>query len=448
MLRRTILSLLNIISLGVLTALCLSGPSALAQDGAVTAFVNVSVLPMDGQTSNGLNVLDNQTVIVSGDRILSVSDAESTDIPDGAILIDGEGHFLMPGFGEMHGHIPPLSQGEQQVNDTLFLYLSNGVTTVRGMLGSPGQLQLREDAKSSDRLSPTLYLAGPSFNGNSISSPKEAEESVTAQVMEGWDLLKVHPGLTRAEYDAMALRAKALEIDFGGHVPEEVGLIHSLVAGQRTLDHMDGYMAHLDGFSNPISDDDFREIARQTKNAGVAVVPTSALWKTLIGAGSLDDLNQYDELKYIRPEIVQSWRDRIGFLTEGDPQIHETNRLKLLKIIQEEGVEILFGTDAPQLFSVPGFSIHHEIDAMKEAGLTNRDVLISGTSAIGAYFEDVDKFGTVAPNMRADLILLESNPLDDLDNLQSPAGVMVRGIWLPRQEIEAELAAIEARARP
>jgi hypothetical protein len=448
MLRRTILSLLNIISLGILTALFLSGPSALAQDGAVTAFVNVSVLPMDGQTSNGLNVLDNQTVIISGDRILSVSDAESTDIPDGAILIDGEGRFLMPGFGEMHGHIPPLSQGEQQVNDTLFLYLSNGVTTVRGMLGSPGQLQLREDAKSGARHSPTLYLAGPSFNGNSISSPEEAEKSVTSQVTEGWDLLKVHPGLTREEYDAMALRAKALEIDFGGHVPEEVGLIHSLVAGQRTLDHLDGYMAYLDGFSKLISDEDFREIARKTKNAGVGVVPTSALWKTLIGAGNLDDLNQYDELKYIRPEVVQSWRDRIGFLTEGDPQIHEQNRLKLLKILQEEGVEILFGTDAPQLFSVPGFSIHHEIDAMEAAGLKNIDILRSGTSAIGAYFKDVDQFGTIAPNMRADLILLESNPLDDLDNLKSPAGVMVRGTWLSRPEIEAELAAIEARARP
>lgn len=448
MLRRPHLSILSSICLGVVSTLFGISEPASAQDKEVTAFVNVSVLPMDGQSSNGLNVLDNQTVVTSGDRILSISSAETTEIPDEAFVIDGEGHFLMPGFGEMHGHIPPLSQGEQQVNDTLFLYLSNGVTTVRGMLGSPGQLKLREDAKSGDRISPTLYLAGPSFNGNSISSPTEAEESVTTQVTEGWDLLKVHPGLTRGEYDAMALRAKTLKIDFGGHVPEEVGLLHALVAGQRTLDHLDGYIAQVDGFSNAISEDDFRELARKTKNAGVGVVPTSALWKTLIGAGSLEDLNQYDELKYIRPEIVQNWRDRVGFLSEGDPQIHEKNRLKLLKILQEEGVEILFGTDAPQLFSVPGFSIHHEIDAMKEAGLTNRDILISGTSAIGAYFKDVDKFGTVAPNMRADLILLDSNPLDDLDDLQSPAGVMVRGQWLPREEIKAELAAIEARARP
>lgn len=438
----------NVCRLWVLMGFFFTSATAVAQGVQVIAFENVSVLPMDGQTSNGLNVLDNQTVLISGDTILSVSNADTTDIPETALVIDGEGHYLMPGFGEMHGHIPPLSQGEQQVNDTLFLYLSNGVTTVRGMLGSPGQLQLREDAKSGARLSPTLYLAGPSFNGNSISSPTEAEESVTTQVTEGWDLLKVHPGLTRAEYDAMALRAKTLKIDFGGHVPEEVGLLHALVAGQRTLDHLDGYIAELDGFSNLISEEDFRELARKTKNAGVGVVPTSALWKTLIGAGDLETLNQYDELKYIRPETVQNWRDRIGFLSEGDPQIHEQNRLKLLKILQEEGVEILFGTDAPQLFSVPGFSIHHEMDAMEEAGLTNRDILISGTSAIGAYFKDVDQFGTVAPNMRADLILLEGNPLDDLDNLQSPAGVMVRGQWLSRQDIDAELAEIGARARP
>ncbi len=250
--------------------------SAFAAEESVVAFVNVSVAPMDGR-----GVLENQTVIVRGDRIASVE--SNAEPPVGATIIDGAGKFLIPGLCEMHGHIPPLSQGDQAVNDTLFLYLSNGVTTVRGMLGSNGQLALREDALSGARLSPTLYLAGPSFNGNSISSPEQAAERVKMQVEEGWDLLKVHPGLTRAEYDAMAATANELGIDFAGHVPEEVGFAHALAAGQRTFDHIDGYIAYLDGGDKLVDEDALRAVARETRDAGAGVV--------LLNGNPIEDLS-------------------------------------------------------------------------------------------------------------------------------------------------------------
>ena len=115
--------------------------------------------------------------------------------------------------------------------------------------------------------------------------------------------------------------------------------------------------------------------------------------------------------------------------------------------MQEEGVEILFGTDAPQVFSVPGFSIHLEIAEMEAAGLTPEEILASATRAVGAYFKDKDQFGVIAPGMRADLVLLNGNPLDDLANLENPAGVMARGRWLSREAIDAELAEIAARAQ-
>ncbi len=439
--------------LGVLLASCqdvstsqaektVSKAPAPSNISSVTAFINVDVLTMNEQ-----GLLSDQTVTVSGDRIISIASAEKTNLPEGAEIIEGQGKYLMPGFGEMHGHIPPLSQGDKAVNDTLFLYLSNGVTTVRGMLGTPGQLQLREEAKSGVRLSPNLYLAGPSFNGNSVSSPQQATELVNSQVKEGWDLLKVHPGLTGPEYEAMASRAYVLGITFGGHVPEEVGLITALDSGQRTLDHLDGYISYLGGFDKVIPDADMRDIARKTKAAGVGVVPTSALWKTLIGAADINQLNSFDELKYMPKRTVENWQSRIGFLKQGNPEIHESNRQRLLTILAEEGVEILFGTDAPQLWSVPGFSIHHEIEAMQAAGLTPEQILVSGTSAVGAYFETFDAFGTVSPNGRADLILLNENPLENLDALKSPAGVMVRGQWISKGEIDQKLREIAVRTQ-
>lgn len=429
---------LKTISAAILAGLALLPVQSIAQ----SAFTNVTILPMDGR-----GAIEGQTVVVDGDRIISVASEIPNDLPEKTMVIDGTNKFLMPGLGEMHGHIPPISQGDQAVNDTLFLYLSNGVTTVRGMLGSDGQLALRDDALSGERLSPTLYLAGPSFNGNSVSSPKQAVQKVDQQVDDGWDLLKVHPGLTKDEYLAMADQAIASNIDFAGHVPEAVGLLTALEKRQRTLDHLDGYISYLDGFDKEISDEAMREIARATKQAGVGVVPTSALWATLIGATPLDHLTQFDELKFIRKQVVNQWKSRIGFLAQGNPEIHQQNRRRLLAILQEEGVEILFGTDAPQLFSVPGFSIHHEIEEMMAAGMTEDQILKSATFSIGKYFEDKDTFGTIAPGMRADLILLDDNPLNDVNILKSPSGVMVRGQWISRKEIDRELAAIEARAK-
>ena len=282
--------------------------AAFAADENVVAFVNVSVAPMDGR-----GVLKNQIVIVEGDRIRTMISSPgpiepTTYVPPAdATVIDGAGKFLIPGLGEMHGHIPPLSQGDQAVNDILFLYLSNGVTTVRGMLGSSGQLALREDVLSGARLSPTLYLAGPSFNGNSISSPEQAIERVKTQVEEGWDLLKIHPGLTRAEYDAMAATANELGIDFAGHVPQEVGFAHALAAGQRTFDHIDGYITYLGGGDKPVDEDALRAVARETKDAGAGIVPTSALWASFLGVNDRDTLFNLPELQYMPASTVAGW---------------------------------------------------------------------------------------------------------------------------------------------
>jgi imidazolonepropionase-like amidohydrolase len=121
------------------------------------------------------------------------------------------------------------------------------------------------------------------------------------------------------------------------------------------------------------------------------------------------------------------------------------NRLAVLKALSDGGVRVLMGTDAPQQFSVPGFSIHREIRRMRDAGMTPEQILLSGTRNVGEYFATADRFGTVAPGQRADLLLVDADPLADLGNLQRRSGVMVRGRWLPEAEIQQRLAAIAAR---
>lgn len=430
-------------SSAVITAL-VHVPPARAQDATPIAFVGATVVPMDRE-----GTLPNHTVIVRGDRIVQVGPASSVRVPDGARRIEANGKFLIPGLAEMHGHVPPPNAPAQFTDDVLFLYVANGITTVRGMLGSPGQLELRERAKRGEIIAPNLYLAGPSFNGNSVNSPEQAAQMVRDQKAAGWDLLKVHPGLTRDEYDAMARTAKEVGIRFGGHVPQDVGLLHAIEMGQETFDHLDGYMELLNG-EQPIPDERLREIARRTKAAGAWVVPTMVLWETLMGVPEVEELTAFPELRYMPKNMVQNWtnahRNRLS-----NPQMNRAvgmvmaeNRKRLLDILEEEGVGILMGTDAPQQFSVPGFSLHREMELMVESGLTPYEVLTSGTINVGRYFANADKFGTIVAGQRADMILVDGDPLADIGNVARHSGVMVRGRWLPKEEIDKRLEEMAA----
>lgn len=434
--------------LGVLFWIVLAGQAQPASE-PITAFVHVNVLPMDRDT-----VLTDQTVLVRGTRIVAVGPAATVEVPDHAHRIEGQGRYLMPGLAEMHGHVPGSNAPAQYVEEVMWLYVANGVTTVRGMLGDPAQLALRERINRGEWVGPTLYLAGPPFSGSSVTSPEQAAEMVRRQKAEGWDLLKVLPGLSQSVYDAMARTAHEVGIRFAGHVPEAVGLRHALEMGQETFDHMDGFIAYLDAFDQPIDEARLREIVRLTREAQAWVVPTMALWEVLMGVLDLETVQAYDELRYMPPEIVARWvqahEQRLADSQRNREaaQQHIANRMRLLKALADGGVGILFGTDSPQQFSVPGFSVYREIERMKAAGLTPYQILRSATYEVGRYFQRHDSFGMVAIGHRADLILLEGNPLEDLEHLKRRVGVMVRGRWLAEAVLQAKLEEIARRYAP
>lgn len=428
-------------------ALVLAGPAA-SQAPAATAFVGVNVLSMVSE-----RVLTGQTVLVEGERIAAIGPADRIALPPGARRIDGAGKFLMPGLAEMHGHNPPPGASEEAIARTYFLYVANGVTFVRSMLGWDGQIALREKVRRGELLGPTLILAGPSFSGQTVKTPAEAVQRVRAQKQEGWDLLKVHPGVPRDAYDAMAKTAIAATIDFAGHVPADVGLAHALASGQRTIDHLDGYIEYLNAASGPIDPAKLAEVVRQTRAHGAGVVPTMVLWDTILGANEAKALLGFAELKYMPPADVAAWKasyERIlsaGSYDAAAARRVAADRRIILKALSDGGAEILFGTDSPQLFSVPGFSVHREMQAMRAAGLSPYAILASATRNVSAHLGQAAEFGLVAPGARADLLLLNANPLEDLAHVARRAGVMVRGQWFPEQELAARLEAIAAGLR-
>jgi len=414
-------------------------PGAASDTDGGVAFVNVNVITMESE-----RVLTDQTVLVQGDRIVEVGSAAAVDVPGGAVRIDGTGKYLMPGIAEMHGHVFTTDLITEEVAGTFpELYVLTGVTTVRTMSGSPWQFELRDRIEQGELLGPRLYTASPSMNGQTVDDADHARELVREYHAAGYDLIKVHPGLTVESYAALVETAAEVGIRVAGHVSESVGIRGALEAYQG-IDHLDGY--YLESGSD---ESIMAELAQITATQGVYNAPTQDLWKSILGRYTIEELMQRDELKYMLPELVEQWGEfteqmLAPALANPDEAAREVRaRDQMLVALYDAGAKLVLGSDSPQIFSVPGFSLTHELPAMIEAGLSEYAALEAATRNSAEYFDDLDEYGTVTVGKRADLILAHGNPLDDIRNVHRQAGVMVRGRWLPEEEIQERLARIE-----
>lgn len=437
-----------------------SVPAAEADPGRAVAFIGVNVVPMDRET-----VLERHTVVVADGKILSVAPADAAQVPAGARRIDGSGRWLMPGLAEMHGHVPG-GDDPAYAEDVLFLYVSNGVTTVRNMAGDASHLALRDRIARGELLGPTLFAASPWLDPETAGTPELAERAVRDYHAAGFDLVKLG-GIPPAAYVRMAQTAHEIGIPFAGHVPGDVGLVGVLDARQASIDHLDGYAEFLVGEGTDLSRYDrgafgaglvelfdlgrMPEAIERTLAAGTWNVPTLSLMEHLAAPEPAERMAQWPEMRYLPGQVVDGWvaakrevQARDVFRPAAAQRLVEVRR-QLLKALHDAGAPIALGSDAPQYFNVPGFSIHREMRMMAEAGLTPFEVLATGTREAARYFGTPDAFGTIEPGRRADLILLEGDPLADLDNVQLRAGVMLRGRWLPEADIQARLEQVAGR---
>jgi imidazolonepropionase-like amidohydrolase len=426
-----------------------SNPAA-AQGGTATAFIGVNVLPMDNE-----DVLADRTVVVADGKIASLGPAGKAQVPAGAVKVDGKGKYLMPGLGELHAHIPGGTAPEAQIERTLFLYVANGVTTIRGMLGDPRHLVYRDRVAKGEVLGPRIYTSGPSFNGNSAKTPDAAVAMVIEQQKAGYDLLKIHPGVPRDVFDVMAAKADELRIPFAGHVPQAVGLARALEAKYRSIDHLDGYVEALTpdasgsemfgvNLAGRADEGRIPALVQATRAAGTWQVPTEILLVNWLSDEAPQAMAKWPEMKYVEPGILAKWiaqkEGTVAKYPHADRQKLLAVRRKLIKALHDGGVPFALGSDAPQTWNVPGFSAHRELGAIVAAGLTPYQALKSGTANVGVYFGTQSTVGTVAAGKRADLILLEANPLTNIANSSRIAGVMVNGQWLSKADIDARLA--------
>jgi imidazolonepropionase-like amidohydrolase len=411
---------------------------------AELAFVGVDVIPMHGVPSE---VLRDQTVLVQAGRIAAIGPAAEIPLPATARRIDGRARFLLPGIAEMHAHVwtPSEDLPARWIEDFMALFVLNGATTVRSMAGTRYQLELRRRIEAGELLGPTLLTASPGYTEASVRDPTQAARQVREHAAEGYDFIKIFE-VDQDELAAIARAASDVGIRFGGHVPSTVGIESAIEAGYASIEHLDGYAAAQGWLGCGI-----RRLAERSARAGVWNAPTLDLWKTFLGTRETEDLMRRPELTYMPRAIVERWRldaeEQRARAGAWLGRWRVSQRDAILRELHEAGARLLLASDAPQLFSVPGFSLAHEMQAMVEAGLPPHAVLEAATRNPAAYLGTPEAFGRVAVGARADLLLLRGNPLEDVSHVSRPEGVMVRGRWLGREEIESRLQAIAARMR-
>lgn len=432
----------------------------------VTAFVNVALVPMDRE-----RVVPNQSVIVRGGRIERIGNADAVDTPPGALIIDGAGRYLMPGLADMHVDLPAPPTPKAVIDSVLFLLVANGVTVVRGMKGDPSHLALRDSVASGQVLGPTIYVAGPMLQGDLVSDVDTARAVVREQALQGFDLLKVIDARLDV-YRAIVETANEVGIPFAGHVPDAVRVREVIEAGQASIEHLSGYIEALEADDSSIRDADVATRSRQlpfftdarkmddlvsaTREHRVWNVPTLSVYETFFSSDRGETVRgHHPEVQYMPSEWVQQWvamknglldnpaGSIMGFAINvpGAARLVELRR-QMVKSLHDGGAKLLVGTDTLQLFRVPGFAVHHEMTAMAASGLSPYEVLEAATRNVAEYFGEVSEFGTVEPGKRADLLLLEANPLEEVSNASRRAGVMIGGHWLPETEIQDRLRQI------
>lgn len=447
-------------------------------------------IPILMLTASCTSAADEPSLVITGVRVLDmnsdqVSPPSTIVVRDGVIIWYGSGalpsrfshpdneiitgnYYVMPGLSEMHAHIPPASQGQQYMEDVLVMYASQGVTTIRGMLGDPAHLVLRERAASGEIISPRIFTSGPSFNGNSVREPESAREMVRAQKEAGYDLLKLHPGLSVEVFEAIADEARKIGIEFSGHISHSVGLERTLASGKGSIDHLDRYIEFLAGdagkrqdpsiiyFGYDLADyadsDRIPLAVQKTREAGVWNVPTNTLLENVFNPDlTLDIMNSWPGMDLLPGNLRSGWNNFITMIRnqhDYDPdkacRFLEI-RKELTAELNRQNAGLLLGADAPQIFNPPGFSALRELKLLTEYGLSPFDAIKTGTVNVGVYLDEPGITGKIETGFRADLIILDVNPLENIDFGDRIRGVVLNGRYVSRTEFDQLLDDIRNR---
>lgn len=442
------------------------------------AVVDVTVVPMDRD-----RILPHQTVVVMGKRISQVGPSRSVKLPRGAMKIEGLGKFLMPGLGDMHVHLirstvtgnsqlssskdaphtliaPSASAENERENQALgLLFIANGVTAVRNMWGDPAVDAFAKETDSGRALGPHVYSTGPITDGSPYfwsgsriaDTESQAEAAVKQDKAAEYIALKVYNGLSADAYKWLVSAARTQGLPVVGHVPDAVGLRGVIAARQDSIEHLDGYWEALQPDSSAAADASAQTLIEKADLRKLPPIVESIRAANIWNCPTLvldlivpEDTEWQRRIDLTPPALLERYHKML-------PQWHANpalNRrafelnISITRILHQGGARLLLGTDTPKSTVLPGFSLLDELQNFMEAGLTPYETIRAGTSDAAIFLHEENEFGTVAVGRRADLLLLEANPLEDVKNVSKRVGVMANGHWFTEADLQKRLAAL------
>jgi imidazolonepropionase-like amidohydrolase len=430
------------------------------------------------------------TVVIVDSLISAVGPSSSLDIPRGTKTIDASGKFLIPGLADMHVHLTGAGEPGGSREFILPLLVANGITTVRDMGGSAVLLKrLRQEISSGDRIGPQIFFTGPYLDGDPpyfqpsivVRNAQDAAAAVEQLKSDGVDFIKVQSRLQPAGYFAIAQASRRAAMRYVGHVPDSLSARAATEAGQASIEHLTGVLLacstredelrrrqlaappsagslhqsleRLRFWQQDLLDSYSDQKATELFQAFVAnhtwQVPTFPLLIHLAYLTPETDLAHDPRLKYVPAGVRKNWdegrRQNLVHQTEEEYELRRKlvrSSLSVVKQMYLGGVPIMAGTDTAAPNVLPGFSLHEDLVDLVEAGLTPLAALQAATVKPAEFLGRTAVQGTIVPGKRADLILLDANPLQDIRNTQKIDAVIVNGKLLNRGDLDTLLGQV------
>lgn len=470
-----------ILILGIV--LSISSLTCTKTETADLAITNVTIIDVTGAPAKS-----KMTVLVRGNLISSVSRAEKIHIPKKATIVDASGKYLIPGLWDMHVHSSYTGWfakedtwfiENNEINKEIFfpLFVANGILGIRDLGGDLQVLKRwRQEIEQEKFIGSRIIATGPILDGPKPSFPLgsiavgsaiEGRRVVNSLLYEGADFIKVRELISRDAYFAIADECRKLGIPLAGHVPRSVNAFEASDAGQKCIEHFtSSWLLSLcepdelkkgpksfDRLLHIYSEEKANSVFKKFVDNGTWLCATLVLDHRFSHFDEIDQSN-HPGLKYI-PEywIDNNWNTYLhrklrNYSSEGAAfsKAAFKKQLELTDLLHRSDVQLLAGTDTIGIYLVPGFSLHEELALFVKAGLTPMEALKTATINPAKYLGIQDSLGTIEVNKIADLILLDANPLENINNTQKINAVIINGKFLSRTDLDKMLAQVEMAA--
>jgi imidazolonepropionase-like amidohydrolase len=409
----------------------------------VKAFINVNVLTMEDSIPKM-----SQTVLIKNGKIIKIGTSKNVPIPDHAKIIDGEHKkFLIPGLTDAHVHLH-----HSGAKEWIRAFINSGVTTVFNLGGRPKILKLREDIENLKIVGPDIYTTGISGVVKKLKSKgfrKVSLDKIEKRLLEdkkkGYDMIKIYGQMTIEQYEHIMKVAKREGVHATGHIPRNLSADDALRVGQKSFAHTEEFIYTQ---FQKLDEKEVIDFAKKAAEHKIWLIPNIVAYKKIEQTWGkphvMDSIVRLPETKRLHPKIIDLYkRDWYGSKDfESRWYIEKVFKFHtpIVKYFHKAGVKILTGTDTAFPLAPPGESLIEEIDNLVKIGLSPYEALKAATSNPGEYIKlFIDKgsnFGKIKEGYTANLILLESNPLKNLNVLKTPEGVLLRGHWFNTEDLK------------